>query len=291
MISLRTMFGMEQGAIIETYSAEAQAVFSLMPDALTDTLKNAMADNIIDPLVASGDWAEIDVFELFALNTEANALTDWKGNVTPSNSGATFNVNESFSATGTQKVLTGFAPGTNGVKYKQNDATKWVFVLSSTDDTDQRWLSDGWNQRTVASRLDLKMNGGTVQISGQPTGWDGPNLYATRLRDVSGIYYLDGYINDTIKNNISVITSAPATTQEAVLHRNYSGTGITGKVAAVGYGSSTVSIPNVYNAIVNFLKAIGVLSVFPFGVYSYQYAEAYAPIEEQTNYYGAYSPI
>lgn len=62
----------------ESYSVDAQAVFTNMPDALTISDKNAIAD-FVDGQVIAGNWDNIIDFVRFDLNTINNSQAGWKG--------------------------------------------------------------------------------------------------------------------------------------------------------------------------------------------------------------------
>lgn len=64
-----------------SYSAEAQAVFAKMPNALTTTEKDNIA-TVIDAMVLSGNYNQIDYFYGFFLQDPDNALTSWFGTKT-----------------------------------------------------------------------------------------------------------------------------------------------------------------------------------------------------------------
>jgi hypothetical protein len=65
-------------------SFEAQLVYSLMPNPLTDTEKDNIAE-VVDTMVASGNWSKLDYLFNRALIDPANALTSWKGIKTGAN--------------------------------------------------------------------------------------------------------------------------------------------------------------------------------------------------------------
>lgn len=110
------------------YSAESQAVFARMPDALSTSLKNAMAA-FWDSQFAVGNVDKIDYFLFFALNTQANALTDWTGksNATLVN-GAVYNLSSNLATDGVNDYInTGYTPSTS-TKITQDNAFYGAFV-------------------------------------------------------------------------------------------------------------------------------------------------------------------
>jgi hypothetical protein len=114
--------------VTQSYSASANAVFALMPDAIPTNTKAAMA-TFIDSQVLSGNWTKLDVFEFYGLNTVNNALKDWKGNATASNNGAVWNSGSNFQTDGAASyVNTGYTPTTVGTQYTQTDAQFGVTI-------------------------------------------------------------------------------------------------------------------------------------------------------------------
>lgn len=250
------------------YSKEAQTVFDLMPDPVSTTYKDAWA-KFIDKQVAkpvsggTNEWDEYDIFIFAGAETEANMLTDWKGNYDAYKllgAEPIVNIGESFeSPDGSRKLMTGFNPTIGTNKFKLNDASFFILPLTSTDTSDLRYLSgmasNVFVQRTVANRLDFALNGITVQITPYPTGWESQVLYSVK----------QGAINNGLEvfRNGSLVGSNTGTpsfenSEYAILHANRSGTGITGKVSFYAFGSSKINHLSMWQDMIVMLKELGI---------------------------------
>lgn len=164
-----------------SYSAEALAVFALMPDALPTSTKNAMAA-FIDSQVTVGNWSKIEEFQFYGLNTEANALKGWKGkaNATLVN-GAIFNTGSNVQTDGVNDHLdTGFTPSTAAVITQNNSQYGvWVKEWNHTASVSKALFGclDGtrYNQLFEGSSNNLLR---TVNSNNSPVSYTGESVFA-----------------------------------------------------------------------------------------------------------------
>ena len=112
------------------FSAETQAVFSIMPDfaSMSDGLKYPM-NTFINSQVASGNWPLLDEFQFYGMNSEANALRGWKGYATATKvNSPTWNSGSNYELDGGGKYLnTGIRPST-AAGATQNDTMFFVWI-------------------------------------------------------------------------------------------------------------------------------------------------------------------
>jgi hypothetical protein len=110
-----------------SYSAEAQAVFTNMPDVLPNGVKQAIA-TYVDAEVASGNWDLIVDFGYLGLNTQANSLKGFKNVANPSLTNAVWNSYEKVSCNGTNAYINwGFIPN-NIAAFQLNNCALGVHI-------------------------------------------------------------------------------------------------------------------------------------------------------------------
>jgi len=116
-------------------SPTAQAVIDLMDTDPPVALKNIMAV-FIDSQVASGNWALMDCFQFYAMDTAANAVINWIGNFS---NGLLVNspVHDPFDGiTGdgiTQFITTQYNPTDDGINVGQDNLMTGVFCVDNLD--------------------------------------------------------------------------------------------------------------------------------------------------------------
>jgi hypothetical protein len=120
------------------YETEYEALLSRMttlgytwPD---DTLK-VKQNTLVTALKSAGIWSKLDVLWVFATNNSNNATLNW---ITPAShqctlvNAPTFTASAGFKGNGTSSYLdTNFNMSTQGVKYVQNDASRFVWVRTA----------------------------------------------------------------------------------------------------------------------------------------------------------------
>ena len=135
----------------------------------TDAVK-LKQNTLLASLKASGVWAKLDVFYVFAVDNNASAFAtlNWKNpnaNQSTLVSSPTFVNNGGFQGNGTSSYIdTNFNPATQGVQYTQNNASRYFFthaigtgrfdgIMSSNSNTMVRGLTNA--QRINASTNNL----------------------------------------------------------------------------------------------------------------------------------------
>ena len=121
----------------ESFDADYQAILN-KGTALGYTLPSAAVqakqNTLLASLKASGVWAKLDVFYVFAVDNNASAFAtlNWKNpnaNQSTLVSSPTFVSNGGFQGNGTSSYIdTNFNPTTQGIQYTQNDASRYFFT-------------------------------------------------------------------------------------------------------------------------------------------------------------------
>lgn len=124
------------------FSAEAQAVFNRMPNALDEDWKTKSA-TFIDALESNGLLSKHDQLLMLGNNDEANSLTDWQGTVDAVNVNSTPHTPYSGAGHsgfagyapdgGTKYINKRFNPSVHGSNYVQNSAFEWAFLMTNND--------------------------------------------------------------------------------------------------------------------------------------------------------------
>jgi hypothetical protein len=132
--------------------------------------QRAKQNQLLVGLKRAGAWSKLDTFAVFATDGDSNfALIDWKRltTYTAVNSPA-FTTNAGFRGNGTSSYIdTNFNPATNGVNYKQNDASRflWNKIISAGS----RWLDGNIVANTNGmysnNSINNKINQGTANLS------------------------------------------------------------------------------------------------------------------------------
>lgn len=142
--------------INQSFSAEANAVFARMPDALTASYKVAMA-KLIDGLQADGMWQYFDVFRCYAMNSAINAAVNWKdvANTNLLTTGSpTHNDGSNYQYNGTSQYSdSNFSPSTEGTNYSLNDAHFGVYIKEWNEAAGVTKVVCGTSQGTGQSYL------------------------------------------------------------------------------------------------------------------------------------------
>ncbi len=189
--------------LAEAFSSEAQAVFDLMPTDPPPALKNAMAI-FIDSQVASGNFALLDVFQFYGMDTEANALIDWIGTIDAINvNSTTFVANNFFSPDGATKYINaGFTPTIHGSNFVRNSAVLGAYLVANRTAGNKTFL--GELTSTPGTRRDyVRKNAGNIiwQVNA-----DGNEAFAADYIDESLylIFRTGSVTGDLFRNAVSI---------------------------------------------------------------------------------------
>ena len=95
----------------------------------TKTEQSILQNQFMIAIKAAGVWAKLDVLCVFRGSGDGSAYVDWKRLSEVTNIGCDFDTNQGFKGDpGNQAYIdTGFEPGTMGVNYTLNDASRYFF--------------------------------------------------------------------------------------------------------------------------------------------------------------------
>ncbi len=195
------------------FSSDAQAVFDLMDSDPPAALKTLMA-TFIDSQVLSGNFALLDCFQFYAMDTVANAVINWIGNFS---NGLLVNspIHDPFDGiTGdgvNQDINTQYNPTVDStVGVGQNDLQFGGWLVNNLDIGNASFFggTDGagdvhLEQRSVGPFLRHRMNNTVTNNSGAILFQD-DKLYSMR-RTASGNY--DVLIDKVAVNNLRASTA------------------------------------------------------------------------------------
>ncbi len=143
------------------FSSEAQAVFDLMDTDPDPALKILMA-TFIDSQVLSGNFALMDFFQFYAMDTAANAVINWIGNYSNGllvNS-PTFDAFDGITGDGaTEYIDTQYNPTNDGVNVGQDDIQVGVWVVDNLDGAGEQFLFGGSTLIRVKQQATPRLQG------------------------------------------------------------------------------------------------------------------------------------
>jgi len=168
------------------WSATVQGVVDRLIDATILELDSIQT--LVNRGVTNGWWVLLDEIYSFSLSG-SNNLAGFKI-VTPTNSGATFDINGATFAGG-QHIKSGYIPSVDGVKYTLNDAMGGVYIFDNEPTQNTKQFLGGFG--VTGERLTLfyqnnpQVSGnindlGQPNLAGDPTG----NLLAMRRENAAG---------------------------------------------------------------------------------------------------------
>lgn len=229
----------------------ANALGYQIPSSAQQIVQNQL---VLD-LKAGGVWSKLDVFYVFATGTGATtafASLNWKA---PASYQATLNnplafaTNNGLTASSTGNVSTNFAPSTNGVEYKLNDASRFAWVHTAGTGTIDGVGGSAANRFTFDAVLPQNINNGT--IGSTIAALSGAGLKSINRPTNNQVRIFE---NTSLSASSSQISSALSTTAQLVFRSltNYG----THTISVYGMGSSLVTSggvstlnTNLYNAI------------------------------------------
>lgn len=170
-----TLLGAGQGQN-SSFDADYQAVLNratALNYALPTAPQQIIQNNLVLALKAGGIWTELDVLYIFA-NDATNGFNfgslNWKNpNLYQSNPNnpITFTANQGFTGQGVGSFIdTNFNPFLNGVKYQQNNASRYVYMFQAngTESLDGVASSTANNMRRI-STPSQRINQGSTQLN------------------------------------------------------------------------------------------------------------------------------
>jgi hypothetical protein len=191
------------------FSAEATQYFTRLPNDPGSSWKTVLAA-FIDGLVTDGLWTGFDALQLYAHTTQANALIDLKGTVTPALTGApTFTTKLGFSGfSASIYVGTGFTPSVNGVQFTTNNAHMSVYsqTAAASANVDVGTILAGTGAcfmtlRNASNFLDVRFNN---NAGTSIANTDGSGLLSTnRTTSTAGTCYRNGTSLGILGSNVT----------------------------------------------------------------------------------------
>lgn len=209
------------------FGAEFQAVYdswAVKPTEADALLMNTM----VASLVSTGVWAKLDIFDVFAVHAEAEALTNWinPGTNDPTNVHATvWDAFEGYTGDGANDYInTNYNPGTDAINYALDDASGGVYIRTDNNNSEIEIASTAGAVAAIQMNvneggdayLKLNSNGFVTDATGDSRGmW-----IATRVNATDA---------DLFRNKVKVIDGTLASTSIAnsvtfILARSNTGT-------------------------------------------------------------------
>ena len=231
------------------FSSEAQAVIDRMT-GLTGSEESAIS-SFVDSLVSNGNWALIDEFFCFGLDTSANALTGWVAK-TATNNGATKTAN-GFVFDGTGYIDSNWNPSDDGVNYSLNSAQMSTYLHSHTSGTGIVGLRTNGGHRLEQFTSVISVNSGITWTHGVPLTTQ--TLWGAVRNDSANIrLFKDGVENSSSATASLAVPLSPL--HVSIGGRNNKGvidSHITGIISSVMFGGAVGFDHSSYNTNINTL--------------------------------------
>jgi hypothetical protein len=199
-----------------SYSSAAQTVFANMDSDPPSALKTAMAD-FIDSQVTAGNWDKIIDYVRLDMDTEANALSSWKGVVTPQFVGAHWAKYSDVLTQGTTSsyIKSGFIPN-NVPAFTLNNCGFGVGIRANNepDEVDAKCLfgnfeAAGTNrqlsvlQLSTSSNIQYRASTSSSSTTTAITDFADHSFYAVEKKEAA----LIGFIQNATQLDTNAITN------------------------------------------------------------------------------------
>ena len=202
----------------ESFDADYQAILdkgAALGYTLPSASVQAKQNTLLASLKASGVWAKLDVFYVFAVDNNASAFAtlNWKNpnaNQSTLVSSPTFVNNGGFQGNGTSSYIdSNFNPATQGVQYTQNNASRYFFThaISGTGRLDGIMAS---NSNTMVRGVTnaQRINASTNNLSA-PFDYDANvNTKSIHRTSASNVTLYNSTTGTTLTQTSTAITSA-----------------------------------------------------------------------------------
>ena len=248
-----------ESAVHPTFSSEALAIFASMTTPPT-TARKIIINNFVVSLKSSGVWAGLDVLYLLAAADSQAAIINWKNPGTFNAiavSSPAFVADRGFTGDGaTSRLRTQYAPSTNGINFTLNDASYWLFSLTSAaigasdigNTTNPRASMSVRNADNITARLNDAAADSRANLDGK--GWYG----AQRRGFADKRLWKDG----TQQGAAFTTNSTGLPTQEQWICGSNSGIFSSRQIAAAAWGSSLTGLePSFYTSMLAYMQAVG----------------------------------
>ncbi|MBA7540712.1 hypothetical protein ES705_33014 [subsurface metagenome] len=207
---------------VSAFCAEYQAVYDSFTTKPSDA-EAAIWNTFVESIVASGEWAMLDVFYNYAVHTngDGEALKNWKnpGTFNPTLVNAPdFGINEGFTGNGSDNYIDcNWVPSTDGVNYVRNSASQIIYIRTdlapgTTDVHGVHGAADNKNCMIVPRHWDdkayIRINDATG-ISGANTNGSGMYINTRTAAAVNKLYKNKAVLINGTTNSIGVPTNNP----------------------------------------------------------------------------------
>lgn len=191
--------------LLNSFSQTARDVFALMPTPPPRALKRLMA-NFIDSQVASGNFALIDCFQFYAMDTAANAVINWIGNFS---NGLFVNSPDHDPFKGvtsdgvTQSVNTQYNPTADGINVAINDLQfgAWMVDNLSVGSNDRLFGSSLIRMDQHSTGMRMRSNSNVTVIHQAQTVFNDNTLYSGRRVEAANQILIEDAVGNTTANN------------------------------------------------------------------------------------------
>lgn len=179
---------------ISGFDADYQAVLNYATSlgyTLPSSGQSVKQNKLLVDLKTAGIWSKLDSFSVFATDGSSNfALIDWKrlSLMTAVNS-PTFTSNQGFTGNGTSSYVdTNFNLLTNGVNYKDSDASRYMYLYSGTNAFIEGVAASGTYNRILLSNSTNQSINSDISINltfSYSTAKGIKSIHRTSISDIS----------------------------------------------------------------------------------------------------------
>lgn len=255
-------YGLGTTVQTQNYDPAAVAIFNAFTTPPTTARKRIINSTVIS-LKSLGIWDQIDVLYMTAAADSQAALINWKspGTFTASPVNApTFVADRGYTGNGTTSRLdTGWTPSVNAVKFTQDNASVWAWVLTNAGANKSVLGSYSpepvalLNPRNAVDISDLRLNNALAGFVGIATT-DSTGLTGAQRRSSTD---LRGF-----KNGVEVISGSVASTGVPTVSQWICASNPAvfdaRQIAFVAYGSSLSGMEAAfYTIILTYMQAVG----------------------------------
>ena len=255
-----------------TTDVASTALFARMAATGTavDATHQTAIDTLIKALKSSGIWAKLDVFQMYAAQTQGHSLLNWVSSSFPATAvlAPTFTADRGFAGNGSTSYLdTGFNPTTGGLLSSLNNASFALWHNGAAAFTYLMWIIDspknteGYTQSATTVAIDINSTDAAADVFTGAVAFNGSQfgLIAGTRPDASNIF---GYVNGVSRGSFARASNAIPNLNFFLGGRNISG-GIannnTTPFSMFAYGSalSATDQTNLNTAIRVYMTALG----------------------------------
>jgi hypothetical protein len=248
--------------IVGNYKPETLALFDRMA-VRPDFDRRAAIDTLVSALLEYDLWGRLDGLYVFAAHTSQAALLNWRrdaANMTAVNS-PTFTEDLGFTGDGVSSSLTNTSAATVNTQATDGMVALWVPDAGTATTTFDLWWTN-WGYALDSNRNSTQSAWRAAVSSTRSVTSGHIGLFAATRRSSTAAYaYLDGAKIDTntsaYDNTLSYVTAAPI----RILSENGSSVFTDSTVSFAAYGASMTEVEMAlfYNAVSDYMTAVGVV--------------------------------